>query len=147
MYEKVLVPLDGSTLAECVLAHVKNLSESGLIKKIILLNVVEMPSAWIAQGMDLMSIRKFQMENAQKYLADKQSQVSFKGVKVEAAVQEGDAASTISEYAKTNGVNLIVIATHGYSGMKRLMFGSVALRILHDAHVPILLIRPDSSEC
>jgi nucleotide-binding universal stress UspA family protein len=41
-------------------------------------------------------------------------------------------------------VDLIVIATHGYSGMKRLMFGSVALRVLHDSDVPVLLIRPKS---
>jgi len=38
----------------------------------------------------------------------------------------------------------MVIATHGYTGMKRLMFGNVALQILHDAHVPVLLIRPEA---
>jgi nucleotide-binding universal stress UspA family protein len=145
MYENALVPLDGSKLAECVLPHVENLAKRGLIKKIILLSVVEIPSAWIAQGIDFMSARKHQIENAQKYLEDLQSQGVFKGVEVETEVLEGETAHTISEYAKINGVNLIVIATHGYTGMKRLMFGSVALRVLHDAHVPVLLIRPDTS--
>jgi nucleotide-binding universal stress UspA family protein len=41
-------------------------------------------------------------------------------------------------------MDLIVIASHGYTGLKKLMFGSVALGILHDAHVPVLLIRPES---
>ncbi len=47
-------------------------------------------------------------------------------------------------YAEANDVDLIVIATHGYTGMKKLMFGSVALRVLHDSHVPVLLIRSES---
>ena len=57
-------------------------------------------------------------------------------------VQEGDAAQMIIDYVKKNGIDLIVIATHGYSGVRRLMFGSVALQVLHDADVPVLLIRP-----
>jgi len=145
MYKKVLLPLDGSKLAECVLPHVRSLAAGGLIREIILLNIVEIPSAWIAQGIDLMAVRKFQVDNAQKYLADVQSQVSFEGVKIKTEVMEGETAHVIAEYAKKNGVNLIIIATHGYTGVKRLMFGSVALRVLHNAHVPVLLVRPESS--
>jgi nucleotide-binding universal stress UspA family protein len=142
MYGKVLLPLDGSKLAECVFPHVRGLAAGGLIREIILLNIVEIPSAWIAQGIDLMAVRKFQIDNAQKYLADIQPQVSFEGVKIKTEVMEGETAHMIAEYAKDKGVNLIIIATHGYTGMKRLMFGSVALRVLHDAHVPVLLVRP-----
>jgi len=56
---------------------------------------------------------------------------------------EGSPAQSIVSYAAQNGVNLIIIATHGYTGMKQVMLGSVALRVLHDAHVPVLLIRPE----
>ena len=45
---------------------------------------------------------------------------------------------------RDNGIDLIIIATHGYTGMKKLMFGSVALEVLHSSHVPVLLIRPES---
>jgi len=145
MYKKVLLPLDGSKLAECVLPHAGGLIAAGLIREIILLNVVEIPSVWNVEGVDMLTVRNYQFNNAQKYLADVQSQVGFKGVKVQAEVLEGETAHTIAEYAKNNGVNLIIIATHGYTGMKRLMFGSVALRVLHDAHVPVLLVRPESS--
>jgi nucleotide-binding universal stress UspA family protein len=146
MYEKVLLPLDGSKLAECVFPYVRGLATSGLIKEIVLLNIVEIPSAWIAEGVDLMNVRNLRVGNAQKYLADVKTQVSFEGVNVEAEVMEGHTANLIAEYAEKNGVNLIIIATHGYTGMKRLMFGSVALRVLHDAHIPVLLIRPESSK-
>jgi nucleotide-binding universal stress UspA family protein len=57
---------------------------------------------------------------------------------------EGKIAKTIVDYAKNNNVDLIAMATQGYTGLKQVMFGSVALRVLHDAHAPILLIKPDS---
>ncbi|OPY08840.1 MAG: Stress response protein NhaX [Syntrophaceae bacterium PtaB.Bin095] len=71
-----------------------------------------------------------------------QSRLRSEGMKVNAEVLEGETAHTIIDYAKENHVDLIVIATHGYKGVKRVMFGSVALKVLHDAHVPVLLIRP-----
>ena len=144
MYEKVLVPLDGSELAECALPHVTNLAKGGAVGEVILLNVVEIPSVWLAEGFDFISLKNAQFSKAQKYLADIQSQISSEGVKVKAEVLEGRTAQSIIEYSKENAVDLIVIATHGYTGMKQLMFGSVALRVLHDANVPVLLIRPES---
>lgn len=145
MYEKVLLPLDGSALAECVLPFARALAEGGLTRAMILFNVVEVPSAWIVQGINLMDVRKYRADHAQKYLSDLQAKMNFRGVRVETEVMEGDTAHLIAEYAKNNAVSLIIIATHGYTGMKRLMFGSVALKILHDAHVPVLLVRPESS--
>lgn len=145
MYEKVLLPLDGSELAECVFPFARALAEGGLTGKIILLNVVEIPSAWSVRGIDLLAVKKYQADNAQSYLADVKTEMSRWGVRVETEVMEGDAAHLIAQYAESNTVKLIIIATHGYTGMKRLMFGSVALRVLHDARVPVMLIRPESS--
>jgi len=145
MYEKVLVPLDGSKLAEGALPHVMNLAKGGMVGEVILLNVFEIPSVWIAEGFDFVNLKNAHYFNAQKYLDDIQSQLSSEGVKVKAEVLEGNIAQSIVEYSKGKDVNLIVMTTHGYTGMKQLMFGGVALRILHDAHVPVLLIRPESS--
>jgi len=146
MYEKVLIPLDGSKLAECVFPHVRDLVAGGLIREITLLNVVDIPSAWIAEGVDFMAVMKVQVDKAQKYLTDVESQLGFMGIKVATEVLKGEAAHSIAEYAEENGINLIIIATHGYTGMKKLMFGSVALRVLHDAYVPVLLVRPEASK-
>jgi nucleotide-binding universal stress UspA family protein len=143
MYQKVLVPLDGSELAECVLPQVRNLARDGVVGEIILLNVVEVPSVWVAEGFDFITLKNNQMVAKQKYLAGLQSQLKSEGMKVNVEVLEGETSHSIIEYTKENHVDLIVIATHGYKGIKRVMFGSVALKVLHDAHVPVLLIRPD----
>ena len=142
MYEKVLVPLDGSELAECALPHVINLFKKGVVEEVILLQIVEIPSVLLEEGFDFIGLKTAQISKAQKYLTGIQSQLSAVGLNVKTEVLEGNTAHSIIEYAKRNDVQLLVIATHGYTGMKQLMFGSVALRILHDAHVPVLLIRP-----
>jgi len=148
MYQKVLVPLDGSELAECALPEVKKLAGGGLIGEVILLNVFEIDLMGIparhTRIVDLNALRNAQLDKSREYLEKIQSELGSKGIKVKTESVEGTPAQMIVNYAEANDVNLIVIATHGYTGMKKLMFGSVALRVLHDSHVPVLLIRPES---
>jgi nucleotide-binding universal stress UspA family protein len=83
--------------------------------------------------------------SARKYLAKIESQLNSEGIEVKTEVLEANQPDrAITDYARTNGIDMIVIATHGYTGMKKLMLGSVALSVLHDSHVPVLLIRPES---
>jgi nucleotide-binding universal stress UspA family protein len=73
------------------------------------------------------------------------SRLSSEGIKVQIQSLEANRpAHAIIEYAHKNGMNMIVIATHGYTGMKGMMMGSVALSVIHQSHVPVLLIRPES---
>jgi len=148
MYQKVLVPLDSSELAECALPEVKKLAGGGFIGEVILLNVVEIDLMGIptthTRIIDINALRNAHLDKSRKYLEKIQSRLISEGIKVKNESLEGTPAQTIVNYAETNAVDLIVIATHGYTGMKKLMFGSVALRVLHDSHVPVLLIRPES---
>ena len=144
MYQKVLVPLDGSELAECALAEVKKLMEGGMIREVVLVSVIVIPTLNVGEGIDFSMLRKSAFERMQKYLDNVPSRIAQKGIEITTTILEGNAAETIIDYVKKNAVDLIAIATHGYSGMKKLMFGSVALQVLHDSHVPILLIRPES---
>lgn len=144
MYRKVLVPLDGSELAECALPEVMKLARGGIVGEVILLNVVDIPSLWVAEGLDVMKLKNALLVKSQDYLSDVQSRLSREGLNVRDVVMEGKTAQTIIDYSRENAVDLLVLATHGYTGMKQLMFGSVALRVLHDARVPVLLIRPES---
>jgi len=144
MYPKVLVPLDGSELAESALPQVKNLAKGGYIGEVILLSVVEPPSLWLAENIDIFELRRLEFKRAQEYIQEIQSRLVSEGIHAKADVLEGRASQAIVDFANENAVDLIVIATHGYTGMKKLMFGSVALRVLHDAHAPVLLIRPES---
>lgn len=144
MYRKILVPLDGSPLAECVLPQVINLAKAGLVGEVILINVVEIPSEWVIEGFDFVALKNANFNAAQEYLAKVERSLSAKGIPVRSVVLEGRIAETIVDYSKDQDIDLIAMATQGYTGLKQVMFGSVALRVLHDAHAPILLIRPES---
>jgi nucleotide-binding universal stress UspA family protein len=144
MYQKILVPLDGSQLAECVLPQVSTLAKGGLVGEVILINVVEIPSEWVIEGFDFVALKNANFRAAQEYLTKVEGALSAEGFPVRSVVMEGKIAETIVDYAKNNNVDLIAMATQGYTGLKQVMFGSVALRVLHDAQAPILLIKPDS---
>jgi nucleotide-binding universal stress UspA family protein len=144
MYNKVLVPLDGSALAECALPHVKKMIKEGFVKEIVLLTVIDIYPSALLEGADTAVIYDAQQNNSHEYLAQMQAQLRAEGIEVKTEILKGSAAQTIADYAAQNSVELIIIATHGYTGMKRLMFGSVALRTLHESQVPVLLIRPDA---
>lgn len=150
MYKKVLVPLDGSDLAECSLPVVKNMLKEGFAKEVVLLNVFSSHIPLAAEGEAAPMINVFEMRerirgNSLEYIAGVKEKLAAEGLKVRTESLEGDRpADIITDYARKNAVDMIVIASHGYTGLKKLMFGSVALEILHDSHVPVLLIRPES---
>ncbi len=150
MYKKVLVPLDGSELAECALNHVKSLSKDGSIGEVTILNIIKIDIPWLRgederKHFDINKIREKVLNSSQKYLADVESRLSSEGIKVKIESLEANRpAHAIIEYAQKNSMNMIVIATHGYTGMKGMMMGSVALGVIHQSHVPVLLIRPES---
>jgi nucleotide-binding universal stress UspA family protein len=152
MYKKVLVPLDGSALAECTLSHVKNLFKDGSPGEVTLLNVVKVDLSWAAIGVgeypeaiDINAIREPLFIASRKYLEGVESRLVSEGIKVKTESLEGNRpADTITEYARKKGMDMIIIGTHGYTGLKKLLLGSVAFGVLHQSHIPVLLIRPES---
>ena len=147
MYKKVLVPLDGSNMAECALDHVRKLSKAGAIGKLVLLQVVETPSSgpWTTGCASLVEQLEAEFQHhAKDYLSRVQDKLASEGIKSETEVLINfSPSSAIVQYAEENGIELIIIASQGHSGVVRLVFGSVALRVLHDTTIPVLLIRPD----
>src|SRR5512135_1844312 len=119
MYQKTLVPLDGSPLAECVLSHVKNLAKEGFVKEITLLNVVKFDIPWggeYPERIDLNAIREPLFAASRKYLGEIESRLASEGIKVKTESVEGNRpADTITDYARENGMDAIVIAAHGYT--------------------------------
>ncbi len=152
MYKKVLVPLDGSSLGECTLSHVKNLFKDGSVGEVTLLNVVKVDLPWAQMAseqhpkrFDIDTIREPLFIASRKYLSDVESRLASEGIKVKTESLEGNRpADTITMYAYEKGMDLIIIGTHGYTGLKKLMLGSVAFGVLHQSHIPVLLIRPES---
>lgn len=135
---KILVPLDGSTLAEAALPKAVELAkDSGA--KVELLRAVE---AHTIPGVDPTQAQIKVVEEGEAYLADVAARLKAEGVKnVEASVWYGPAAYAIVEAARLHKADLIAMATHGRSGLGRLILGSVAESVLRGTTTPILLVR------
>jgi len=148
MYKKVLVPLDGSELAGCVLDHVRALVKEGSAGEVTLFNVVKVDTSYVelyGKNFDINAMREALFASARKYLAKIKSRLNSEGIKVKTdALEANSTANKITEYAEENGMELIVMGTHGYTGLKKLIMGSVASGVLNSSSVPVLLIRPKS---
>jgi len=148
MQKKVLVPLDGSELAECALFHVENFAKDGCIGEVTILRVLAINIPWepvYAEGFDLGVFRERAFAESQKYLDGVASRLSAQGITVKTeSIEANHPADFISDYARNNGMDVIFVATHGHSGMKRMLLGSVAFGILNQSYVPVYLIRPEA---
>ena len=146
MYKKILVPLDGSGLAECVLPHVKAMAKECGTEEVVLLKIVEPAPTWAAEDFDFTAAQTADERAAKAYLAKMQAQLIAEGFNVRSEVLIGRPAQTINDFAQKNAVDLIVIATHGRSGISRLIFGNVADKLVRSSYVPVLVIRPRGCE-
>jgi nucleotide-binding universal stress UspA family protein len=141
MYNKILVPLDGSILAETVLGQAKGLAAGCVVPQMVLLSVIEpFKEQPYRRGDDW--VERIQKEAATftlNYLNQLVEKVRQEGIKAEAVVVEGDPAQMIMDYAQKNGVDLIVMSSHGKSGISRWVFGSVADKVVHHSPIPVLI--------
>jgi nucleotide-binding universal stress UspA family protein len=146
MYTKIMVPVDGSQLAECVLPHVEALAKGSQVKEVVFVRVVE-PFRVASSGEFVLSqqeIARFEAEhkdNSERYLKGLVGRVKLEGVKCRWEVITGTVAENLADYAAKNAIDLIVIATHGRSGVSRWVWGSVADRILRSSCTPVLMVR------
>jgi len=135
--ERILVPLDGSELADRILAPL-----SAVLAKssdVSLITVV--PSAVLPKdhppGQNPLTL-------ARKHLGERRDELLKKGICAHTRLAIGDAASKIIEWSREHGTTLIVMATHGRTGAERLVRGSTAERVLRHSPVPVLLANPRS---
>ena len=148
----MLVPLDGSKLAESVLPHVEALAKQrgvGVVD-VVLLRVYEppvIPSDYPEGIMPISWEEHVEQERAksklacEQYLAGVEKQLKGVGLTVRSEVLVGKPADEIIDYANRNPFNLIVMATHGRSGLSRWAYGSVAEKVLLGVSSPLFLVR------
>lgn len=143
MYKKILAPLDGSEFSECSLEHVRAVATGCQVPEVVLLRVVEPIRQTYELGEDWRrdAEGKGQAE-AKDYLAKVADDLKKGGVAAETAVVLGQPAEAILDYAKQNQVELIIMSTHGRSGVSRWAFGSVADRVLRHSVAPVLIVAP-----
>lgn len=140
---RVLVPLDGSDLAEQAVQPAAEIARR-LHAPLTLLQVVPseieiyMGSNYVAYLFDILDQLK---AAADEYLDAQADAVAAVGVACEVQVAVGSAPAQISEAARVNPDTLIVLSSHGRSGLGRAVLGSVADRVIHESHGPVLVIR------
>jgi nucleotide-binding universal stress UspA family protein len=148
MYHKILVPLDGSALSELALPHAEALAQH-FNSEIILIRVcqpVAMPleiyPTLAGVSYDYSVELQAQVEKETKiYLVDLQKKVQQANIKCRYMALEGFIPDIILEVAEKERVDLIVMSTHGRSGISRWVYGSVAAKVLQAAHCPVFLVR------
>jgi len=146
MYRKIMVPLDGSELAECVLPHVEGFISQCQVQQIVFVRVLEAITPAVAgeYAINMEEIEKRESERkiaAEAYLKQITERLKPEGTQLLTDVLSGRAADRLADYAHNNHVDLILMATHGRSGVSRWVRGSVADRILRAAAIPVLMVR------
>ena len=136
-FEKILVPLDGSECAENILSNVEKLA-TDLKASIALLRVAY---AHTFPGVDPTEAEVKVVREAEEYLQGIEKRLKTKGFRVESHVRYGDEAGEILDHAAQKDIDLIAMTTHGRSGVKRWLLGSVAEKLLRHATKPIFLVR------
>jgi nucleotide-binding universal stress UspA family protein len=164
LYEKILVPLDGSKLAECALPYAEALAQGCRTGEVVLVSVTErvkgyreledlsrqpigdpMGERWeLSKPLGERLIREAtgkKEKQAQRYLGRIAKAMGAKGINVSTEVLLWKPAEAIVGYAKQSGCDLIVMASHGRSGPSRWAYGSVTDKVLRSSCIPVLMVR------
>ena len=150
MFNRILVCLDGSALAEEILPYATEVAKR-FGSKVVLLEVTTPPSIVIepttgySHTTSLSEIQRSEDEAA-SYLEDTSQQLQQQGLGVEYLTLPGSPGKTIISYAEENDIDLIALGTHGRGGLVRMAFGSVTDYILRHSNLPLLVMRPQQSE-
>lgn len=148
MYKTILVPLDGSDLAEAILPHVHELAAL-FGSTVILLSVIELPhmvnprSAEHYDDLPSFSAQDIQSRaaEAQAYLDAQTGMLHDEGIESRSRLEYGPVVATIIHAARQEGANLIAMASHGRGGLADVYYGSVAAGILQRIDRPLLIVR------
>jgi nucleotide-binding universal stress UspA family protein len=156
VYTRILVPLDGSKLSECALAHVKNIVQGSPETEVVLISVHEEIVPLDSYPPSETRIKEMvrQREQTEKeigqrledYLTETAGALAMGGITVKKVVIHPEplkgAAEAIIDYARDNQVDLIIMSTHGRTGVSRWAFGSVADKVAHYSKVAVLIVPP-----
>ncbi len=143
MFKNLLVPLDGSSLAEAILPAARSLGKH-LDAQVTLLHVVEPSPPQSIHG----DTHLLNAEDAQAYLERIASRFQEAGVRVNwhvDIVARGNVAKTIFAHTSELTADLVMLTTHGGGGLRDMVFGSIAQQVLQSGAVPVFILRPESA--
>ena len=151
MFTRILVPLDGSELAERALPLAQSISQSSNAAIHLVQVVSRLAELEAGRAGDSIQVAELEMDAARRlvearvtrgkeYVGRVAAQLEKAGIDVTSATLEGGAAENIVNYTKEHGIDLVVMSTHGYGGLKRLFLGSVTDRVIRSCEVPVLVV-------
>jgi nucleotide-binding universal stress UspA family protein len=143
MFKRVVIPLDGSKVAEGILPFIMEIA-GPLDFEVVLLRILEPIPPTVIEGSHRVEVEDVEarMAEAHAYLRAIASGLTERGVRVRTAVRRGvPIVNEILEEAKEAGADLVAMTTHGRSGLSRLLFGSVAEALLRQSDIPVFLMR------
>lgn len=144
MYKKILVPLDGSTLAEAALAHAEEIAKKDKAQIIVLRVPDHIEPKFPAQAyIGSLRQQKEADEQAEAYVKEKVAVLKKEHIKAEGIAREGPVTETILAVAEETHADMIAMSTHGWKGLQRLLKGSIAEEIVRNAHIPVMVIHPN----
>jgi len=150
MYDRILVPVDGSHLAEAILPHAQQLAalfeaEIVFLQVFELAHLVDLPRVNEDDYQALPHIGKDKLQDhvdeAQEYLSNLVQVSAEIGIPARSRIAFGPVASSIINTAVEEGVDLIAMASHGSGGLRGVYYGSVAAGVLHRVDRPLLIVR------
>jgi nucleotide-binding universal stress UspA family protein len=147
MYERALVPLDGSTTAEGVVPFILQIAGPlGLDVTLLRVVIPAPPAAAIEVGPVVLENTDKLCAQAEAYLVPFATELRANSIRVTTHVRRGEPAQEILACVRDSKADLIIMTTHGRTGFSRLLFGSVAEAVLRHADVPVLLMRQTQAE-
>lgn len=145
-YQKILVPVDGSGWSQRAVPHAADIARANHAE-LILLHVFRPPTSEYTDQLSLAgqdSQIQHLREQMKQYLIGLRSELRGEQLSVRTHMIEGaSVAHLVCDYVQSEGVDLVVMSTHGRSGLARFLFGSVANEIMQCLKVPVLLIHPE----
>ncbi len=152
MYKKILVTLDGSELGECVLPHLEAVAGGCAVPEVVFVRVVEPVHLYAANPADGGVFSASAAKDTEKSLEEKaaaEAKAYLDGVKdkvklgavIDTVVLHGKPAEAVAEYVAKNGVDLVILSTHGRSGISRWALGSTADKLVRSVCTPVMMIR------
>ena len=142
MYKRVVVPLDGSPLAESMLRFVVDIA-GPLDLEVVLLRVIRVLPRPVTESVSaaVLDNAEYSSTDALEYLAPLAAELKRRGIRVRTQVRRGEPVEEIVDCAREVDADLIAMTTHGRSGLGRWLFGSVAEAVLREAEIPVFLMR------
>lgn len=141
MYRRILVPTDGSRGSEAAVEHALGLADRH-DATVHAVTVVEAPGGLAAFGRA--EVHEHLHERGERLVGAVRDRADERGVDCATAVLDGSPADRIVDYAADEGVDLVVMGTHGRTGLQRYLLGSVTERVVRTAPVPVLTLSPET---